>query len=228
MPKADTSKGAALAFFLAALLLPVCEAQEAESAGSFPVIAHLDSRDAGFRQYIKDVESNRKLLAGRWSRPEEAAQHLTIYQYTPNSEDDIFSLSARCNVPYSSLASLNRISNPAALEKGKPLLLPSCPGIFIPIDLETDMEMLSGAVRQVDNKAVAITVNITGKPDAFQFFPGADYSPTERGFFLNPGFRFPLRSYRLTSAFGFRVNPVTGNAAKHQGIDLAAPEGAGV
>jgi murein DD-endopeptidase MepM/ murein hydrolase activator NlpD len=37
-----------------------------------------------------------------------------------------------------------------------------------------------------------------------------------------------LRSYRLTSAFGFRVNPVTGNAAKHQGIDLAAPEGAGV
>ncbi|MDR2953124.1 MAG: M23 family metallopeptidase, partial [Treponema sp.] len=39
---------------------------------------------------------------------------------------------------------------------------------------------------------------------------------------------FPLRSYRLTSAFGFRVNPVTGNAAKHQGIDLAAPEGAGV
>jgi murein DD-endopeptidase MepM/ murein hydrolase activator NlpD len=225
---AETSKGVALAFFLTLLLAPVCEAQDAETARDFPVITRLDSRDAGFRQYISDVENNRKLLVGHRSRPGEAAQNLTIYQYTPGLDDDIFSLSARCNVPYSSLASLNRLASPIALETGKPLLLPSCPGIFIPVDVETDMEMLLGAARSANKEAAAITVNMAGRNESFHFFPGADFSPTERGFFLNPGFRFPLRSYRLTSAFGFRLNPVTGSNAMHQGIDMAAPEGASV
>jgi murein DD-endopeptidase MepM/ murein hydrolase activator NlpD len=225
---AETSKGVSLAFFLALLLLPVCDAQDAEAAADFPVITRLDSRDAGFRQYISDVENNRKLLFGRGSRSEEAAQNLTIYQYTPGQDDDIYFLAARCNVPASSLASLNRLASHIALETGKPLLLPSCPGLFIPADLETDMEMLMGAARPAGNEAVTITVNMAGRNESFHFFPGADFSPTERGFFLNPGLRFPLRSYRLTSAFGFRQNPVTGNTALHQGIDLAAPEGAGV
>jgi murein DD-endopeptidase MepM/ murein hydrolase activator NlpD len=223
----ETSKGASLAFFLTLLLLPVCNAQDAWAA-DFPVIARLDSSDAGFRQYISDVENNRKLLFGRRGRPEEAAQNLTIYQYAPGQDDDIYFLAARCNVPISSLASLNRLASHIALENGKPLLLPSCPGLFIPADLETDMEMLMGAARPAGNEAVTITVNMAGRNESFHFFPGADFSPTERGFFLNPGLRFPLRSYRLTSAFGFRQNPVTGNAGLHQGIDLAAPEGAGV
>jgi murein DD-endopeptidase MepM/ murein hydrolase activator NlpD len=53
-------------------------------------------------------------------------------------------------------------------------------------------------------------------------------SPTERVFFLNRGFRFPLRHFRLTSAYGPRINPVTGRYGVHQGVDLAAPEGSPV
>ena len=220
-----TGKGSALAFFLIVLFLPVCDAQDLNNAGNFPVIARLDPRDTSFKQYIGDVESNRRLLAGPARRPEEAAERLTIYQYTPGPNDDIFSLSARCNVPYSALASLNRIANPASLEAGKTLLLPSCPGIFIPENLETDLEMLVGAARSAEQGYVNITVYAAGRYASFHFFPGADFSPTERGFFLNSRFRFPLRAYRLTSAFGMRQNPVTGNTTMHQGIDMAAPEG---
>jgi murein DD-endopeptidase MepM/ murein hydrolase activator NlpD len=71
-------------------------------------------------------------------------------------------------------------------------------------------------------------INVMGRQESYRFFPGADFSPTERAFFLNSGFRFPLQAFRITSSYGIRENPVTGNTSTHQGVDLAAPEGTGV
>ena len=38
-------------------------------------------------------------------------------------------------------------------------------------------------------------------------------------------FSWPLASYRITSPFGPRTNPVTGKAQNHGGVDLAVPVG---
>jgi murein DD-endopeptidase MepM/ murein hydrolase activator NlpD len=100
------------------------------------------------------------------------------------------------------------------------------PGIFIPETPESDLELLLFSGRT--NQGVIITLTRENRRERFRFIPGADFSPTERAFFLNAGFRYPLRSYRLTSPFGPRVNPVTGAFRVHQGLDLAAPEGAEV
>jgi murein DD-endopeptidase MepM/ murein hydrolase activator NlpD len=227
-------KGTTLAFFLLFLCLPfraVPQSGGAPEKINFPVIERMDSRDSGFRQYIADVENNRRRLFSRQNSPQAAVESLTIYQYSPRPDEDIFSLAARCNIPYSALASLNRLGNPAMVEAGKSLLLPSCPGIFIHASLESDLEKLLGAARLAaqDTGAVELAINAAGKKsEAFYFFPGDDFTPTERAFFLNSGFRFPLQTYRVTSAFGPRQNPVTGNASMHQGLDLAAPEGTGV
>ena len=215
-----------LVFFLIFLNLPVCIAQGAGGLNNtLPQITTLDARDMGFRQYINDVENNRRRLAGIRSQPLEAAGHLTIYQYTTRQGDDLFFLAARCNIPYSALASLNRLNNPRVLDEGTVLLLPSCPGLFIPAALETDLERLIGASRLSTQESVELKIPLAGKTETFHFFPGADFTPTERTFFLNSGFRFPLRVYRITSSYGIRENPVTGNIRMHQGIDLAAPEG---
>jgi murein DD-endopeptidase MepM/ murein hydrolase activator NlpD len=128
-------------------------------------------------------------------------------------------------MPYSALASLNRLNNPRVLDEGTVLLLPSCPGIFIPASLETDLEKLIGVSRLSNQESIDLKIPIAGKSELFHFFPGADFTPTERAFFLNSGFRFPLRVYRITSSFGIRENPITGNISMHQGLDLAAPEG---
>ena len=128
-------------------------------------------------------------------------------------------------MPYSALASLNRFDTPSSLESGKTLLLPSCPGIFIPANLQTDLEKITGAARQNGNGGIEIKIRNSGKQETFMFFPGADYTPTERAFFLNSGFRFPLRQYRVTSRYGMREDPFNGRMSMHQGIDLAAPEG---
>jgi murein DD-endopeptidase MepM/ murein hydrolase activator NlpD len=213
-------KGAALAFFLLFLCLP-CGAQDSD----FPVIVNLNTKDAGFKQFIEDVQNNRRRLAGQKPQSTAIAERLTIYQYIPGRNDDLLSLAARCNIPYSALASLNRLTNPLTLEAGKPLLLPSCPGIFIPSNQDSDLEKLLGAARLVNGGHVNLNIKAAGKYETFHFFPGADFSPTERAYFLNSGFRFPLKTFRLTSTYGIRQNPVTGNTGMHRGIDLAAPEG---
>jgi murein DD-endopeptidase MepM/ murein hydrolase activator NlpD len=190
----------------------------------------LEPRDTGFRQYIGDVEGNRRRIAVLRNRglpvnPEELAENLTIYQYTIRQGDDLFSLAARCNIPYSAIASLNRLGNIQNLEEGRLVLLPSCPGLFIPANPESDIEQLMTAARLDTHIPVELRINTAEKSEIFYFFPGADFTPTERTFFLNPGFRFPLRNYRITSTFGIRRNPISGNVVMHEGIDLAAPEG---
>jgi len=217
-----TGKGLALAFFLIYLFLPLL----AHSQGlDFPVIRRLDHSDMGFRQFMTDVEGNRRLITGVRAQPERVIERLTIYQYTTSQTDDLFFLAARLNIPYAALASLNRLSNPRALEPGMTLLLPSCPGIFIPSRIETDLEILIGAAREDTQGSIELRINSGNRTDTWLFFPGADFTPTERAFFLNSGFRFPLRNYRITSRFGTRNDPITGQLSMHQGIDLAAPEG---
>jgi murein DD-endopeptidase MepM/ murein hydrolase activator NlpD len=226
-------KGCVLAFFLVSFL---CHAQDdgsVEPGGGFPVITRLDSRDLGFKQFIADVEVNRKrvftrhiLLGDRRSENAAAiAESLTVYQYTPREGEDLFSLAARCSLPYSALASLNRLTHPSMITSGKTLLLPSVPGLFVPEEPQSDLERLlaSGRVSLPDGDSVKLTIGEGGT--IFYFFPGDEFGMTERAFFLNKGFRFPLRNYRLTSGFGMRKNPITGNVVLHQGLDLAAPLG---
>ena len=209
----------ALAFFLLFLVLPLYAQDE------FPVILRLDNNDTGFRQYSSDVEVNRRLLAGARAQPAKAAERLTIFKYTVKPSDDFMFIASRLNIPHSTLASLNRINSPSFLEPGTVILLPSCPGIFVPETIETDLEKIMGAARENSHGSVELRINVKGKNQAFLFFPGADFSPTERAFFLNAGFRFPLRHYRITSRFGIRNDPLGGHQQMHRGIDLAAPEG---
>ena len=226
-----TGKGLALAFFLIFICHPAVIAQPAGHGEAYPFelpeIKRLDPGDLAFKQYTSDVHANRRRLAGaRGINAGEFAEHLTIYQYRVKPEDDILFLAARLNIPYSALASLNGLNNPSALQPQKMLLLPSCPGIFIPSSINTDLEKLLGAARQENNTAcVEIKIRSGDKSETYLFFPGADFTPTERAFFLNSGFRFPLRQFRVTSRYGIRNDPISGNISMHRGIDLAAPEG---
>jgi hypothetical protein len=231
-----SGKGISLAFFFMMMLLPSFGAAETGgnggdlAGGGFPVIARLDGRDTGFKQYIADVEANRRRIFNRGKNqetPAAMAESLTIYRYSPEAGEDLLFIAARCNMPYAALAGLNRIAHPALLDAGTPLFLPSCPGLFIPVEPVSDLEWLLAAARLMKEDAggVSLTVSREGKVERFMFFPGADFSSTERAFFLNSAFRFPLRSFRLTSPYGVRQNPVTGKVRLHQGLDLAAPAG---
>ncbi|MDR1618315.1 MAG: M23 family metallopeptidase [Treponema sp.] len=225
-----TGRGlAALAFFLlTSVPVPGEDGEGRPPSGDFPLIYRLDLRDTGFRQYLGDVEQARRRLYPRdrtGESPALIAESLTIYSYRPGAGETIFDIAGRCNIPYSAIASLNRAAHPVVLEGVAAVLLPSIPGIFVPEEADSDMERLVAAARLPETEGVLLTLPRNGRKENWRFFPGDDFNPTERIFFLNPGFRFPLRSYRLTSAYGLRRNPVTGNMRIHHGFDLAAPEG---
>ena len=189
-----------------------------------PAIQRLDSRDTIFKQYLSDIEAGRRLLfSSRQMASGELASALTIYSYAPKENEGLLGIAARCSIPYATLASLNRLSHPEDLAIGKPMLLPTMPGIFVPEAPVTDLERLIFSARQ--ETAVPLFIPRDGIAERFYFVPGDDFSPTERVFFLNRDYHFPLKHFQISSVYGPRINPVTGRQGMHGGIDLAAPEG---
>lgn len=200
----------------------------ADDSGLWPRITRLDTRDEVFRQYLQDVEASRGRLFLGGDTIGQIAEFFTVYSYIPSDTEDILSLAARCNIPYGALATINRISHPEDLIPGEPLLLPSAPGIFIPEEPATDLEKLLASTRE-ETEGIALNFGFGAKTGTrFRFLPGDDLTPTERVFFLNRSFRFPLEDFQVSSNYGPRINPVTGRYGIHKGVDLAAPEGSGV
>ena len=191
-----------------------------------PRIARLDSSDMTFTQFLADVEDARRRLA-RADGPDEAFGALTIYEYETRAGDTLLTLAARFGLPYGTLATINRLGDVDRLTPGMNLLVPSVPGLFIPQEPESDLELLMSASRDLTH-AKELILRGGGNAGKFRFLPGLDYTPTERAFFLNIAFRFPLPAARLTSGFGLRRNSVTGNLKRHDGLDLAAPSGTDV
>jgi len=231
----------ALPFFLASrLALPVLLlflAVHGAAAGDnspLPLIPRLDSRDSIFKQYQSDVEASRRRLfssgrypaAGSEDRLKELASSMTIFSYIPGEGEELIGIAARCSMPYATLASLNRLSHAEDMAPGRLLLLPSIPGLFIPEKPANDLEKLLISGRR--ESGIILSVPREGATEKFFFIPGEDFTPTERLFFLNRGFNFPLKNFEVSSFYGPRKNPVTGKPGSHQGIDLAAPEGEGV
>ncbi|MDR0403146.1 MAG: M23 family metallopeptidase [Treponema sp.] len=191
----------------------------------FPVIERLDSRDPVFKQYVEAVDLSRRLIYGKKADPHDLVKSLRIYSYSLLENDDILGLAARCNIPYAGIATLNRISHPESMPET--VLFPSIPGIFVPETPSNDLEQLMASSRDPAG-GVIITIERDGEAERYLFLPGGDFSPTERTYFFNTGFHFPLRQYRVTSVFGPRPSPFTGRMQNHQGLDLAAPAGASV
>jgi murein DD-endopeptidase MepM/ murein hydrolase activator NlpD len=212
-------------FFLACVFLA------AQSASELPHIQRLNTQDIVFQQYLADVEAGRRAVFSRYPArtADEIVRELTIYRYNPAPDDELFLIVARCNIPYDTFATLNRWGNMPLLSPTGAILMPSIPGIFIPEEPESDLEQLIFSSRG-DEAGASITIMMpSGKEQKFRFIPGDSLTPNERVFFLNPGqFRFPLHSYRLTSAFGMRVSPISGRKSMHGGLDLAAPTGTAV
>ena len=160
----------------------------------FPQITNLNNRDDRFKQFISDVEANwRRTFNYINNRGNENAQSiadsLTIYIYTPRENEDLFFLANRCNIPYHTLATLNRITHPSMVEAGKPLLLPTIPGIFILDKPESSLEQLLANSHMSSGDSVQIEINRAPGIHAgkYHFYPGRDFNHTERAFFLNGG-----------------------------------------
>ena len=188
-----------------------------------PVIESLSPSRANtvFRDYNSIIESNKKAVsAGR--EPE-----IMFFQYKNTERFTFHGLAARCCVEQETLATLNQIENAQDDIKNKTLILPVVDGLFIAVDRginSIEVLLQENYSTQTLTKNV-IYYNINGRD--YLFLRSKRFTPTERAYFLDSSLRLPLDNddYWVSSEFGKRKNPFSGEMKNHNGIDLAAAEG---
>lgn len=203
---------------LAILLSPACAPP---LFADYPIVHELDSNDVLFRQIEQDVQ--RFNLAERTDAPMPA---LNIYRYRIRSGQDLLSIAARLTLPFSSIATLNRMDHREFPDGATEILIPNIPGLFIPDDPQNTTERLLSARATIHVQHVRVTT-AAGETD-FRFEPGADFTPDERLAFFQALFQFPVRGGIITSYYGMRTNPFSGLFTFHGGIDIEAPIGTDV
>ncbi len=188
---------------------------------NYPNIPELKSRNFMFAQYQDEVSLARKALKA------DKETFVNFYSYTAEKGDTILTLSARCSISQESIATLNHISSADTVLQGTNLILPTVPGLYLPLNPQSPIEMLLANEYSVEiaNGAVPLFY-ING--EQFYFLKAAYFSPEERAFFLIPDMAMPLDNYRLTSPYGMRVSPISGMWKFHKGIDMAAKTGTNV
>ncbi len=174
-----------------------------------------------FKDFNSIVESNsKKVAAGR--QPE-----IMFFRYTNNERFTFQGVASRTCINQETLATLNQIENAQDDVKGRTFILPVVNGLFIPIDKGINsLEVLlqENYSTQTLTKEI-IYYNINGRD--YLFLQGKRFQPTERAYFLDSALRLPLDSntFWVSSEFGKRKNPFSGEMKNHNGIDLAAEEG---
>ncbi|MBP3710342.1 MAG: M23 family metallopeptidase [Treponema sp.] len=186
-----------------------------------PCIPMLSSKDAVFKQFADEVEFNYKQKA--------AGKNVSMqfYAYTVQHGDTLLQIAARCVIPYETIATANAIANIDDELTGKTLIIPTFTGIFV---CETPSSSIEIFVQKKYSPTIEKETKIWYVIDErlFYFLQDERFSPTERAYFLDADFKMPIDSAWLSSSYGMRVNPISGNWKFHTGIDLAAPEGAAV
>lgn len=188
-----------------------------------PVLVSLSPSRANtiLKDYNNIVESNSKAIsAGR--EPE-----ILFFKYINNERFTFQGLAARCCITQETLATLNQIENAHDDIKGQTLILPVVSGIFIPVErgINSIEILLQENYSSHPLTKTNIYYNINGRD--YLFLRSKRFTPTERAYFLDSSLRLPLDNdlFWVSSEFGKRKNPFSGEMKNHNGIDLAAAEG---
>jgi murein DD-endopeptidase MepM/ murein hydrolase activator NlpD len=190
---------------------------------AYPALSSLGPDDFIYAQQQEQLAQSYADIQNGKSPPD-----LVIYSYTLRSTIDIFSLAARLNLPYETLATLNRLDRSRSFLPGETILAPSVPGVFASLTPGSDLDLFLSYRGSGSSYLVSISGAAPHGSMTLRFFPGSRFSPEERALFLGLLFRFPLPSGILTSGFGLRESPITHKMAYHSGVDLAAPMGTDV
>jgi hypothetical protein len=208
---------------LTSLFVCLLTAHAGAAGKVYPEIRSLSSDDALFVQQQSALEEFRRLsqMKGNVVLPP-----VDIFEYPKRASDDLFSVNARMGMRYDTLATLNGTAGKAAFGARSRILVPSQEGLFLNKPPRGDLESMMLSTRIADGKKPQTLVVVRdGRADTVYFFPGEEFTPMERSYFLGILFRIPIDKPRITSLYGWRKDPFTGSPEFHGGIDFGAPEG---
>ena len=188
----------------------------------YPEIQRLDPSDSLYLQQQHDLKGFYRWAAGDRLQ----APGLTLYTYRVRDDDDLLGLSARLGLRPDTLASINGLATSSDLHVGVKVLVPSIQGLFLAETPRTILEELMLASRsQALADARSLRIQTGNDTTSMRLLPGASFAPLERAYFVRTLFRLPLRRTHLTSGFGPRASPFSGEPQFHGGVDLRAALG---
>lgn len=172
---------------------------------------------------VFDQDSNRVISAGRFSEP------VTFQNYTVKPGETISGICSRFGLSnISTLIAVNGISNVRSVYSGQKLRIPSMDGLVHVVSRNESVSSIASkynvgvsAILDVNDLSSDVLVE-----KQKLFIPGARLDAKTLQNALGEFFGNPLKSsYRISSRFGFRHDPITGVATSHKGLDLACPTG---
>ena len=179
----------------------------------YPLIKSTNkSQDPLYSQQQQDIEI--------WYSGAEAPPPLLLFRYAPQESESLFSAAAAFNLPYETLATLNGWNAPALFTSADEIIVSNLPGIFLPESPGTKWERdMSDARKEKEGIPLIISLE-DGTEKSLIFHIGAKFTSDERIRFLGSIFSSPLHRGILTSGFGYRASPFTGQTSFHPGIDI--------
>ena len=177
-------------------------------------IRKLDQTAPEIKNLKKNIAMNLKETAksGRLARP------IYFVSYRLKKNEHFYLVMAKMSQNMDTLSTLNKLPHPGAVGPGDVMVIPSARGIFVEGKSLSDV---SAKYKSNENRFI----NISEKR---WFLPGGILADGEIRIFRGNGFLQPLRNHRVTSRYGYRVDPFSKRSTFHGGIDLGAPGGAPV
>jgi murein DD-endopeptidase MepM/ murein hydrolase activator NlpD len=152
--------------------------------------------------------------------------NLRLIEYEIQRGDTLWDISRKFGVDPDSIISTNVFTNVHAIQPGDTILVPNLRGIFVRVD-EGDTILKYATNYKVAPDFIMEVNRLNSNqlvPGQKLFLPGVRFQHMERAYALGEAFAKPVRG-RLTSRFGFRIDPFTRRKGYHTGIDIAAPRG---
>ena len=113
--------------------------------GDYPHIQSLKPSDILFRQMQSDIAAHYRALSyGK----NGVFPPLAFFSYTRHPDDTIFTLAARLNLPYETIATLNGLSQAGEFTALQEIIIPNSPGIFLPEYPANSLEEIMAAWRE--------------------------------------------------------------------------------
>ena len=193
-------------------------------------IARLDKMMSDFAlNNYSDVNENGDLTDIQLPQSILFTQPVSYQTYKVQKGDTISGIARRFGLTnISTLISVNDIGNVRVLGAGQKLRIPSMDGITYKVKTGESLSAIA-LKNNISEEAILDVNDLTSEilqPGQIIFLPGAKLDQKTLSLAMGDQFICPIKSsYKLSSMFGSRLDPITGRKSYHKGQDFACPTG---
>ncbi|MGE5579786.1 MAG: peptidoglycan DD-metalloendopeptidase family protein [Bacillota bacterium] len=182
----------------------------------------------------QDIQAERLTTGSRDPGTDDChtpAQEISLVKYTVKSGDTLSSIAKQFNTSSDSIAHINGIVSPDRISVGKELsVMQNGVGTVVKVQSGDTLSGISSKYAvPVDD---IVLVNGLDGPDDIAvgqilLLPGATVTRSLQILSRSSSFTWPAKG-PVSSSFGWRIHPVSGQSSHHDGIDIAASQGSNV